>query len=167
MRKVRDGVDKGGVAHASMGPQLDSCGRGLGALPLHNWQFRLQWGRNLTVAEGCTNQDGPPDGATLQWGRNLTVAEGAGAVLDRARAAVLQWGRNLTVAEGAMRRKLRGDPVQLQWGRNLTVAEGATATRLTKLADQASMGPQLDSCGRARRRCAACPSRTGFNGAAT
>ena len=39
-------------AYASMGPQLDSCGR---ADPFWKYARRklgLQWGRNLTVAEG-------------------------------------------------------------------------------------------------------------------
>ena len=37
----------------------------------------------------------------LQWGRNLTVAEGQDTV-ERylGKACSLQWGRNLTVAEG-------------------------------------------------------------------
>ena len=37
---------------------------------------------------------------------------------------------------------------QLQWGRNLTVAEGARGPLGAPSSDLASMGPQLDSCGR-------------------
>ena len=37
----------------------------------------------------------------LQWGRNLTVAEGEGKDNLDHLILVLQWGRNLTVAEGA------------------------------------------------------------------
>ena len=87
-----------------MGPQLDSCGRrGSQAL------------RDL------------PDEA-LQWGRNLTVAEGRMSSLMSAVARVLlQWGRNLTVAEGQERERRRAARSQLQWGRNLTVAEGGAA----------------------------------------
>ena len=40
----------------------------------------------------------------LQWGRNLTVAEGAEAGQTQRTTEVLQWGRNLTVAEGSKRR---------------------------------------------------------------
>ena len=58
-----------------MGPQLDSCGR---------------------AALIRTTVDLP----TLQWGRNLTVAEGSMRTVHIRRAALLQWGRNLTVAEG-------------------------------------------------------------------
>ena len=36
-----------------MGPQLDSCGRRRAA-PLAALRKRLQWGRNLTVAEGSS-----------------------------------------------------------------------------------------------------------------
>ena len=36
----------------------------------------------------------------LQWGRNLTVAEGVARVRFQEREQELQWGRNLTVAEG-------------------------------------------------------------------
>ena len=38
---------------------------------------------------------------------------------------------------------------ELQWGRNLTVAEGGRSTFDEQIAE-ASMGPQLDSCGRRR-----------------
>ena len=83
-----------------MGPQLDSCGR---PEPLAHLFGLL----------------------ALQWGRNLTVAEGAAARADRALADALQWGRNLTVAEGRRPAESRNkDFIGLQWGRNLTVAEG-------------------------------------------
>ena len=36
----------------------------------------------------------------LQWGRDLSVAEGAARILALARQAKLQWGRDLSVAEG-------------------------------------------------------------------
>ena len=56
----------------------------------------------MTVAEGsllaCRREGASPP---LQWGRNLTVAEGAMRDADRAETALLQWGRNLTVAEGS------------------------------------------------------------------
>ena len=44
-----------------------------------------------------------------------------------------------------------GDYPPLQWGRNLTVAEGAGRPGVTAT-DKASMGPQLDSCGRGKRK---------------
>ena len=36
----------------------------------------------------------------LQWGRNLTVAEGPKLKPEELLEDALQWGRNLTVAEG-------------------------------------------------------------------
>ena len=39
---------------------------------------KLQWGRNLTVAEGDLRARFDLDAFKLQWGRNLTVAEGGG-----------------------------------------------------------------------------------------
>ena len=59
-----------------MGPQLDSCGRHvIGDYFLASIQ-KLQWGRNLTVAEGAPLPRPPAGAVSLQWGRNLTVAEG-------------------------------------------------------------------------------------------
>ena len=141
------------------------------------WRFgtaaRLQWGRNLTVAEGF--QGGRPviprsdasmgpqldscgRGAALGGRHGLFVAS-MGPQLDscgrslKAAAdelnAGLQWGRNLTVAEGSPQPRAPALPRHwLQWGRNLTVAEGALRKRSARTAAPASMGPQLDSCGR-------------------
>ena len=62
----------------------------------------------------------------LQWGRNLTVAEGVLALVVLARGLELQWGRNLTVAEGSTCGATSRCRPELQWGRNLTVAEGVS-----------------------------------------
>ena len=156
-----------GCAVASMGPQLDSCGRielnpdRVGAIR------RLQWGRNLTVAEGLKAASRLPADVLLQWGRNLTVAEGRGKAAGAQGQAKLQWGRNLTVAEGYEPLPTIVLTQLLQWGRNLTVAEGADSLHAGDALDLASMGPQLDSCGRARRPAAAPAPPTRFNGAAT
>ena len=53
----------------------------------------------------------------------------------------------MTVAEGTTNAPTNAGDNKLQWGRNLTVAEGADAGRKA-LGLVASMGPQLDSCGR-------------------
>ena len=43
--------------------------------------MRLQWGRNLSVAEGgCQLRKQARLHRTLQWGRNLSVAEGPNRV---------------------------------------------------------------------------------------
>ena len=59
-----------------MGPQLDSCGRAVKAPMIRGAMSLLQWGRNLTVAEGRSIALNCPFTMRLQWGRNLTVAEG-------------------------------------------------------------------------------------------
>ena len=58
-----------------MGPQLDSCGRYSGG-DICRKVDTLQWGRNLTVAEGVVGGGVFRKKPKLQWGRNLTVAEG-------------------------------------------------------------------------------------------
>ena len=79
----------------------------------------------MTVAEGAFSRCARWYKRMLQWGRNLTVAEG-GEFGGRIRRflGVLQWGRNLTVAEGAVSSAGDVEEIMLQWGRNLTVAEG-------------------------------------------
>ena len=66
-------------------------------------------------------------GMMLQWGRNLTVAEGSVGTIVAIAEGKLQWGRNLTVAEGALPSPAVPEALPLQWGRNLTVAEGSTS----------------------------------------
>ena len=79
---------------------------------------------------------------------------------------MLQWGRNLIVAEGEAEAKYGKVRPKLQWGRNLIVAEGQLHIEMTKIAAEASMGPQLDSCGRLDHLGSFGP-RKRFNGAAT
>ena len=105
-----------------MGPQLDSCGRpAIAPPPLAS--VSLQWGRNLTVAEGSWTAAAARAAASLQWGRNLTVAEGAQSPATKARP-LASMGPQLDSC-----------------GRfcNFVVLHGYAL---------ASMGPQLDSCGR-------------------
>ena len=84
----------------SMGPQPFGCGR-IRALYPPVGNACLQWGRNLSVAEGyCLRCIGKMI-KDLQWGRNLSVAEGSDAIASALRTNDLQWGRNLSVAEGA------------------------------------------------------------------
>ena len=83
----------------------------------------------------------------LQWGRNLIVAEGVIVNLTKSSVLLLQWGRNLIVAEGPILTSTSASLDELQWGRNLIVAEGSHLGP-TLNEPGASMGPQLDSCGR-------------------
>ena len=58
MRKVAPALHKIlTTVTASMGPQLDSCGRWFKALDKATQAAELQWGRNLTVAEGEPGDD--------------------------------------------------------------------------------------------------------------
>ena len=82
----------------------------------------------------------------------MIVAEGKGKVPSKTAECQLQWGRNLIVAEGDVRCVLSLDgKLKLQWGRNLIVAEGKCVRDEGGDDDAASMGPQLDSCGRRPR----------------
>ena len=99
-RKAVGGVRGGRLAHsASMGPRPFGRGR--------DWLM------------------GPKDlEGLLQWGRDLSVAEGGPPARTSMPRSVLQWGRDLSVAEGAARRPIAEATLQLQWGRDLSVAEG-------------------------------------------
>ena len=54
----------------------------------------------------------------------------------------------MTVAEGGGGKRGKRGKGKLQWGRNLTVAEGGEGMAAVRPGIGASMGPQLDSCGR-------------------
>ena len=55
----------------------------------------------MIVAEGQIFDVDPGRRQKLQWGRNLIVAEGRlAAPVARLTPGMLQWGRNLIVAEG-------------------------------------------------------------------
>ena len=84
----------------------------------------LQWGRNLSVAEGGRSgtAGARPEAASMgpqPFGCGRPACPRM--VLPTAR---LQWGRNLSVAEGGQEQAARMGRVLLQWGRNLSVAEG-------------------------------------------
>ena len=149
---------------------------------------KLQWGRNLIVAEGTLQWRPPRSRKWLQWGRNLIVAEGMtaplpwpaalasmGPQLDSCgRVNAVRWSGKSSRASmgpqldscGRLVRKVSVPArVLLQWGRNLIVAEGSWGRTRESLC-RASMGPQLDSCG--RYTCLECfCQRHSFNGAAT
>ena len=84
----------------------------------------LQWGRDLSVAEGGAGNAARGYLAVLQWGRDLSVAEGRMARYIPRHTGRLQWGRDLSVAEGRRRPPEPAAKNPLQWGRDLSVAEG-------------------------------------------
>ena len=136
---------------ASMGPQLDSCGRTqiLGSTSSgFDW---LQWGRNLIVAEGATTALRRNSTRTLQWGRNLIVAEGSRGSETTGCQGRASMGPQLDSCGREYRRPVSMAGNVLQWGRNLIVAEGHHRYYVPVGTCGASMGPQLDSCGRKER----------------
>ena len=88
-------------AHASMGPRPFGRGREISSGEICTEVCKLQWGRDLSVAEGCHAEIRRSMKARLQWGRDLSVAEGCFLLLAAVRLVGLQWGRDLSVAEGS------------------------------------------------------------------
>ena len=71
--------------------------------------LRLQWGRDLSAAEGRRDDHTRTISHGLQWGRDLSAAEGNGAPLMPVHNSWrLQWGRDLSAAEGRVRVSLTG-----------------------------------------------------------
>ena len=131
-----------------MGPR--SIDRGNGRLVVTSaWTFeRLQWGRDLLIAEiplWLMPYAGAP---ALQWGRDLLIAETNACHAPALAVQRLQWGRDLLIAEISARPTIilekqkasmgprsidRGNAVHhgeldttgtvLQWGRDLLIAE--------------------------------------------
>ena len=176
--------------HASMGPQLDSCGRGV-PCQKGGASAMLQWGRNLTVAEGRAPTTTGRAGTSASMGpqldscgraksrRRARSAPGAsmGPQLDscgrwpgppgKGPSATLQWGRNLTVAEGSLSCESGSPKSAASMGPQLDSCGRPVLLRVDGRDLGASMGPQLDSCGRRCSRLTARPPPHCFNGAAT
>ena len=84
----------------------------------------LQWGRNLSVAEGDARPLMTWEQTVLQWGRNLSVAEGAGRGLWPLQPACFNGAATFRLRKARAPRAARPKAQGLQWGRNLSVAEG-------------------------------------------
>ena len=111
--------------------------------------IKLQWGRDLSVAEGILSYLLESTFLVLQWGRDLSVAEGWSHRDYPQPYWALQWGRDLSVAEGTARREYYVVANLLQWGRDLSVAEGEYHGKGIVAMENASMGPR--PFGRGRR----------------
>ena len=57
-----------------MEPQLEGCGK-LATVEEHDARYKLQWSRNLRVAESAGPTTLAAKDVVLQWSRNLRVAE--------------------------------------------------------------------------------------------
>ena len=141
-----------------MGPQLDSCGRHASAERAGGGAW-LQWGRNLIVAEGRLGVLGQGQRRLASMGPQLDSCGRRPCWATGRTGGLLQWGRNLIVAEGDIHEAIDAIGAELQWGRNLIVAEGKIAAANLGRKASASMGPQLDSCGRLLTARPASPSR--------
>ncbi len=62
-------------------------------------QLRLQWSRDLEVAERKSFTSKSKSQASLQWSRDLEVAESQTRAMGSTEEAMLQWSRDLEVAE--------------------------------------------------------------------
>ena len=175
---------------ASMGPQPFGCGRRPPTPSRRQPRPELQWGRNLSVAEGSASAAFASSSPSLQWGRNLSVAEGQRR-RDRRRQRFASMGpqpfgcgrQGPRAEHGRVDRASMGpqpfgcgrgnidhagaQAAVLQWGRNLSVAEGEAEAKAQALAAGASMGPQPFGCGRRPGREQGGAGASGFNGAAT
>ena len=152
---------------------------------------RLQWGRDLSAAEGLANMVNLFLPFQLQWGRDLSAAEGLGFRRRRRRrrsfnGAATSRPRKVRAAEcppsrptrfnGAATsrpRKARGRlwaevRFLLQWGRDLSAAEGASVR--VKVVPQSG---RFNGAATSRPRKAGVPcapfttQKDRFNGAAT
>ena len=150
---------------ASMGPQLDSCGK-VSAMLTTPRAIGLQWGRNLIVAERRGLHVNYPTCEASMGPQLDSCGKFCGLYVRVEERHALQWGRNLIVAESGTCRSTRGSSRWLQWGRNLIVAESIDARPCAVPADPLQWGRNLivaeSVIGPAR------PARTiRFNGAAT
>ena len=84
---------------ASMGPRPFGRGRESAAQPARGMVW-LQWGRDLSAAEGRPAPRTHVSRRELQWGRDLSAAEGLLGGRKVCHYALLQWGRDLSAAEG-------------------------------------------------------------------
>ena len=138
---------------------------------LSGWQ-ELQWGRDLSVAEGHNLRDIAKEMHKLQWGRDLSVAEGRPGPVERqpGRAASMgprPFGRGRlapAAMQGHTRARFNGAATfrsrkanglstliplaLLQWGRDLSVAEGRGLAAGARRQFVASMGPRPFGRGR-------------------
>ena len=102
----------------------------------------------------------------LQWGRDLLIAEIKAASAARCARNALQWGRDLLIAEIIRQEPGASHAVWLQWGRDLLIAEIDHPSAAPVQLFCASMGPR--SADRGNK----CDERhgdggiAGFNGAA-
>ena len=137
------------MSRASMGPRPFGRGRRRHVLQAQNPRVPLQWGRDLSVAEGWRAAS-----CCSPWPRRFNGAatfrsrKEPNNRLYQAAGSLLQWGRDLSVAEGSGAHTKRPAGRPLQWGRDLSVAEGRRRPQPVDAKRRASMGPRPFGRGR-------------------
>ena len=112
-----------------MGPQPFGCGR-ITRIVTKMRGTPLQWGRNLSVAEGRRGRRSPGRGRrSFNGAATFRLRKDPGLAGTGTLTLELQWGRNLSVAEGDNPPGRVPAPRRLQWGRNLSVAEGRAPSK--------------------------------------
>ena len=124
----------------------------------------LQWGRNLSVAEGGAGvADGPKAGMASMGPQPFGCGRPLAARAGQQANARLQWGRNLSVAEGSLDTRVITDTVGFNGAATFRLRKGA-ARRHVGRGKNASMGPQPFGCGRLLPRLPPPPRRTASMG---
>ena len=118
-----------GAGHASMGPRPFGRGRPLSGGKYNGHTGRFNGAATFRSRKECSGSVSSRLRNGLQWGRDLSVAEGCWSISDSRRLPMLQWGRDLSVAEGHGRALSFLTGTTLQWGRDLSVAEVRTTAR--------------------------------------
>jgi len=110
---------------------------------------RLQWGRDLMIAEIHIDARNADLGAWLQWGRDLMIAEIRLSDPKSILPAVLQWGRDLMIAEIRCDGPACGRIKQASMGPRSDDRGNRLTYVLWRPFRQASMGPRSDDRGNA------------------
>ena len=147
LRKASQTSQTSHQARASMGPQPFGCGR-LSLICSLTLPRALQWGRNLSVAEGAgrhrrRGRRRPASMGPQPFGCGREFVDNG----DGSFSIVLQWGRNLSVAEGQGQAALRGNQESFNGAATFRLRKGKDRLRQIER-HAASMGPQPFGCGR-------------------
>ena len=135
-------------SYASMGPQLDSCGKARPRTKTPSLGAWLQWGRNLTVAERLFHCNALPARHAASMGPQLDSCGKIGSPITGVDCHLASMGPQLDSCGKTYALNQKPVRFELQWGRNLTVAESGDGRVGRDDHHVASMGPQLDSCGK-------------------
>ncbi len=131
-------------------------------------RWKLQWGRDIAVADRSASMVVTPRGTVLQWGRDIAVAD---------RSLRKHRPQQYTPASMGPRHRCRGslivlccfanDSKSLQWGRDIAVADRMRAGGRDDESDRSFNGAATSLSRIVRLRVFRRAPQIGFNGAAT